>query len=136
MHEILHALGFSVSSWPLFRNADMSPQTARESDGLPAVVSVTCVDGVQRNILEISTSTLQFTSAERNGTRTARIVTPRVRSLARQLFGCDILEGAEASTAGSCPATLALPMPRMPTDEGDQHAPPTDQHVSLTIITF
>ena len=47
-HEVLHALGFSSASWPLFRHADGTPQTPRESDGLPARVTATCHDGSSR----------------------------------------------------------------------------------------
>lgn len=31
VHEMAHALGFSSSSWPLFRNADGTPQTPRSA---------------------------------------------------------------------------------------------------------
>ena len=37
-HEILHALGFTESSFPLFRHADGSPRTPRDNvTGLPPV---------------------------------------------------------------------------------------------------
>eukprot|EP00325_Prymnesiales_sp_UTEX-LB-985_P030836 CAMPEP_0174730688 /NCGR_PEP_ID=MMETSP1094-20130205/56100_1 /TAXON_ID=156173 /ORGANISM="Chrysochromulina brevifilum, Strain UTEX LB 985" /LENGTH=310 /DNA_ID=CAMNT_0015932975 /DNA_START=48 /DNA_END=977 /DNA_ORIENTATION=+ len=58
VHELLHALGFSSGSWPLFRNADGTAQTARGSDGLPAMVPTACTDGVTRNSLEVNSSTL------------------------------------------------------------------------------
>ena len=93
-HEVLHALGFSSASWQLFRNADGSPRTPRGSNGLPARVTLTCHDGQTRtNQLQIASNTLQLGSAR--GTTVARLVTPRVRSVARDIFGCDTLDGAE-----------------------------------------
>ena len=94
IHEILHALGFSSASWPLFRNADGTPMTPREDDGLPALVTATCHDGATRsNELQVSASTLEVTTAR--GTTVTRLVTPRVRAVARDIFGCATLTGAE-----------------------------------------
>ena len=53
IHELIHALGFSSSSWPLFRNADGSPMTPRGDDGAPLSTSYTCpTDGVTRTVQE------------------------------------------------------------------------------------
>ena len=93
-HEFVHALGFAEDSWPFFRNADGTPMTPRESDGLPALVSATCYDGSTRaNVMAVSTDTLEV--ASERGTTVTRIVTPRVRSVVRDIFGCDSLRGAE-----------------------------------------
>ena len=110
VHEILHALGFSSGSWPLFRHPDGTPMTVRESDGLPALVSgVTCtpnVDGSPRtgtNVLNVSEATLQV--ATERGTTVTRLVTPRAQSVARQLFGCSTLSGPDIEnqpTGGGC----------------------------------
>ena len=95
IHEVLHALGFSSGSWPLFRQPDGTPMTARELDGLPATTSATCADGSTRsNVLEVSSSTLQVASG-RGGATIVRLVTPRVASVARDVFGCATLTGAE-----------------------------------------
>ena len=68
--------------------------TPRESDGLPARVSATCYDGTTKsNVMAVSTDTLEVV-AER-GTTVTRIVTPRVRSIVRDIFGCNSLRGAE-----------------------------------------
>ena len=93
VHELIHALGFDSSSWPLFRNADGSPQTPREADGLPRAVSTTCVDNVERTVLEVSPSTLDVANVR--GTRVNRLVTPRLISVARDVFGCPTLDGVE-----------------------------------------
>lgn len=51
LHELLHALGFSRTSWALFRHADGTPRTPRDATtGLPPKQDgVECVDGVTRN---------------------------------------------------------------------------------------
>ena len=102
IHELVHALGFSRSSWPLFRDGDGNPRTARGSDGLPPYVDTTCVDGVTRSIRKPSSDTIAI-GTER-GLTVNRMVTPRVAAVARDIFGCDSLIGAELEnqpTSGS-----------------------------------
>ena len=105
VHELVHALGFSSGSWPLFRNADGTPATARESDGLPATESVTCVDGSTRQETAVSPSTLVVETSAR-GTVVNKLVTPRAVAVARDIFGCDTLDGVELenqpTSVGSC----------------------------------
>ena len=94
IHELLHALGFSSGSWPLFRDADGTPRTPRSANGLPARVSATCYDGVTySNIMQVASSTLEV--ASERGTTVTRLVTPRVTAVARDVFGCSTLSGAE-----------------------------------------
>jgi leishmanolysin-like peptidase len=84
VHEVMHALGFSSGSWPLFREADGTPLTARESDGLPASVSTLCGDGVTRTALSVDSSTLEVASVRGSGARCRRpavISRPDHRSL-------------------------------------------------------
>jgi hypothetical protein len=103
VHELLHALGFSSSSWPLFRDTDGfpgTPRTPREADGLPARTTRPCTDGsTASNVLAIGESTL-VVKAER-GNVVNKIVTPRVVSVARDVFGCDSLDGVEVCCAGA-----------------------------------
>ena len=104
VHEIVHAIGYTSGSWPLFRNADGTPKTAREADGLPAMETVTCVDGSTRSQVAIDTNTLVMTTAR--GTTVNKLVTPRVVSVARDHFACATLDGVELknqpTTAGAC----------------------------------
>lgn len=99
VHELFHAVGFSSGSWPLFRNADGTPMTPRESDGLPremALNTVRCTDGnmnAASTQLEISASTLEV--VQERGTWVTRLLTPRVVSVARDIFGCTTLRGPE-----------------------------------------
>ena len=105
IHEVLHALGFSSTSWPLFRYADGSPRTLRAADGLPPkTVDFECVDGVKREVRVPSSNTL-VVGTER-GVRVNLLVTPRVLSVARDLFGCADLQGAalenQPTSSGAC----------------------------------
>lgn len=92
IHELLHALGFSSASWPLFRYADLTPRTTRGHGfgrRLPKKRS-------DCNGLEVDANTLQVTAAR--GTTVTLMVTPRVKSVAHDLFACDDsgqLPGAE-----------------------------------------
>ena len=86
--------------------------TARESDGLPALIAaggVTCSDGLPstEGTLEISPSTMEV-AADR-GTTVVRLVTPKVQSVTRDVYGCATLRGAEfentPTTQGACYAS-------------------------------
>ena len=105
IHEIVHALGFSSGSWPLFRNADGTPKTARAANGLPSSETVTCTDGSTRTETAVNANTLVVESSSR-GTTVNKLVTPKVVSVARDLFGCPTLDGVELenqpTSAGSC----------------------------------
>ena len=104
IHEVVHALGFASGSWPLFRNGDGSPRTARDGNGLPPLVATTCVDGQTRTIRKPDPNTVAL-GTER-GLTVARMVTPRVASVVRDIFGCSSLVGAELenqpTSTGSC----------------------------------
>ena len=104
VHELLHALGFSRASWALFRFPDGSPRTPRGPDGLPPYTQTVCVDGVNRTVRAPSNNTLQV-ATERGG-HVARLVTPRLVRVARDIFGCDSLVGVELENqptgAGAC----------------------------------
>ena len=105
LHELVHALGFSSGSWPLFRYDDGSPRTIRGDDGLPKRTAVTCVDGSTQTIRKPSTNTIALGSER--GLTVNRMVTPRVVSVVKDIFGCSSLVGAELENqptggAGAC----------------------------------
>lgn len=104
IHELFHALGFSASSWAYFRNADGTPKTPRDANGQPVFTTYTCPDGVARTVQVPANNTLQV--ALERGVKVTRIVTPKVVSVARDIFGCDSLTGAELenhpTSAGAC----------------------------------
>jgi leishmanolysin-like peptidase len=95
IHELVHALGFASGSWSLFRFDDgITPRTPREADGWPALTSsFSCPTGLVSEQFVPNSNTL-VTSTER-GVSVTRIVTPRVASIAQDMFGCSTLPGAE-----------------------------------------
>ncbi|KAL1514809.1 hypothetical protein AB1Y20_003895 [Prymnesium parvum] len=106
IHELLHAIGFTYSSWPLFRYPDGTPRTPRDADGrVPRTAQYVCPDGsVATNVQVPSNNTIEI--ATERGVTVTRMVTPKVASVARDLFGCDSLSGAELenqpTTSGAC----------------------------------
>ena len=103
VHEVLHALGFSSASWPLFRDNDGTPRTPRNAAGNVPLQSYTCPDGTAGSFRVPSEGTIKV-STER-GVGVAKMVTPRVTAVGRDLFGCDTLEGVELEnqpTSASC----------------------------------
>ena len=145
VHEVLHALGFSSASWPLFRDNDGTPRTPRNVAGNVPLQSYTCPDGTagsfrvpSEGTIKVSltltltltrtrtlalartrtrtltltltltlarTLTLTIKVSTERGVGVAKMVTPRVTAVGRDLFGCDTLEGVELEnqpTSASC----------------------------------
>lgn len=104
IHELFHALGFSASSWALFRNPDGTPKTPRDQYGRPVATKYSCPDGVVAQVQVPASNTLEV--ALERGVNVTRLVTPKVASVARDIFGCNSLKGAELefhpTTEGSC----------------------------------
>lgn len=100
-HEILHALGFSVSLYAFFRDELGNPRTPRKPDtGKPFLDE-------RLMIHKWSNTTIQTIVrpewAVRGGFVKKSIdmmVTPRVRAEAQRHFDCDELEGAELEDQG------------------------------------
>uniref|UniRef100_A0A8W7PTP8 Leishmanolysin-like peptidase n=1 Tax=Anopheles coluzzii TaxID=1518534 RepID=A0A8W7PTP8_ANOCL len=100
-HEILHALGFSVSLYAFFRNDDGTPRTPRKPDtGKPYL-------NEKFQIHQWSDDTIRKVVrtdwAVRDGTINRTIdmfVTPRVVREVRDHFACQKLEGAELEDQG------------------------------------
>jgi hypothetical protein len=91
IHETAHVLGMSSNSYRFFWDSETGkPRTER-----PFTTStVTCVDGQTRTLILPSENTMKFFLAE-NGQRYASIVTPKVRTVARNQFNCQSLAGAQ-----------------------------------------
>ncbi len=124
IHEFHHAMGFSSSAWPLFRDANGSPRTARDPAQRSIVapanrLSVTgaCAGGGTATVSRASSSTVEYfaergiakctTDTEQltNGGCVARMVTPEARARAREYFNCPTLAGAELEnqrTSSAC----------------------------------
>lgn len=100
-HEILHALGFSVSLYAFFRDENGLPRTPRKPDtGKPYLDE-------KLQIHKWSNETIRKVVRERWAVRGGytqkhidMMVTPRVTEEARRHFNCDRLEGAELEDQG------------------------------------
>lgn len=100
-HEILHALGFSVSLYAFFRDEHGRPRTKRKPDtGKPYL-------NEKLQIHQWGESTIKKVTREKWYVRGGVVqktvdmmVTPRVVEEVRQHFNCDKLEGAELEDQG------------------------------------
>uniref|UniRef100_T1JG38 Leishmanolysin-like peptidase n=1 Tax=Strigamia maritima TaxID=126957 RepID=T1JG38_STRMM len=99
-HEILHALGFSVSLFAYFRDENGKPRTPRLENGKPELNetlknwqwSDKVIRTVTRKNWRVRGGTVQKT--------VHMIVTPRVQKEVRRHFNCPTLEGAELEDQG------------------------------------
>ena len=91
IHEAAHVLGVSSNSYRYYWNIETGlPRTNRSFNP----TTITCVDGVQRTLILPAEDTMKFMTAS-NGQRYASIVTEKVRTVARNQFDCQRLEGAQ-----------------------------------------
>jgi len=98
MHEIGHVLGFNAQSLANIRDPDTGePLTPRDGNGNVPYANVECTGVAPRVNADIplpSSNIVNF-STVRGGVRVATIVTPTVQRVARNMFGCRTLAGAE-----------------------------------------
>ena len=102
IHEVAHVLGHSSNSYRFF----WDPETGTERTARPfSETTVTCVDGAERTLVLPDTNTMEIGIDDR-GRRFAAIVTPKVRTIARNQFNCQTLTGAalenQPTRAESC----------------------------------
>jgi len=104
LHEMGHILGFNAQSLAHFRDGDTGePLTPRDAFGDVPDTTVECTGVSPRSSAEIplpSANITQFRSV-RGGVRVATVVTPTVRRMARNIFGCRDLVGAELESGES-----------------------------------
>jgi hypothetical protein len=93
IHEAAHVLGMSSNSYRFFWDSETGEPRTNRQKGFQ-IETVECVDGVERAMYMPDTNTLDFFTAE-NGQRYASIVTPKVRTVARNQFNCDSVEGGQ-----------------------------------------
>ncbi|KAL3807709.1 hypothetical protein ACHAXA_005722 [Cyclostephanos tholiformis] len=98
MHEIGHVLGFNAQSLANIRDPDTGqPLTPRDANGDVPYGAVECTGIAPRVYSDVplpSSDVLQFRTV-RGGVRVAVIATPTVVRVARNMFGCRTLPGAE-----------------------------------------
>ena len=101
LHETGHVLGMVIDMFRFFRDPETGDfQTPRPFES----TQVWCPDGTTRSVLLPSTRTLQWELSPR-GVRHYHVVTPRVRTVVRNHFNCQSLQGARIEnlpTLGSC----------------------------------
>ncbi|XP_033218855.1 leishmanolysin-like peptidase isoform X2 [Belonocnema kinseyi] len=100
-HEILHALGFSVSLYAFYRDKNGEPRTPRRSEtGKPPLNEKLQTHQWSENTIK----TVIRQNWQVRGATVERpmqmIVTPRVREEVRAHFNCKLLEGAELEDQG------------------------------------
>ena len=104
IHEVGHVLGFIANAFSLFWDT----QTRQRRTPRPfEITNVKCVNGETITIKGFpSENTIQFIDDPLSSKRTAYLVTPRVKSVARNQFNCHDLEGAALENtptmAGDC----------------------------------
>ena len=98
MHEIGHLLGFNAQSLANVRDPDTGePLTPRDANGDVPLGTVECTGIAPRAYSDVplpSSEILKFRTV-RGGVRVAAIATPTVVRVARNMFGCRTLLGAE-----------------------------------------
>jgi len=104
VHEVAHVLGWNDDLLKYFRDGETGePLTSRPFESQ----SVTCVDGSVRDVEMPGTSTVQMRQGSNlhGDYRHYEIVTPSVKQVVRNQFGCQTLEGARLEnqpTKNSC----------------------------------
>lgn len=99
-HEILHALGFSVSLFAFYRDSNGNPLTPREDNGKPRLNEKLQARQWSDKIIK---TVMRRNWTIHNGAIDKPIqvmVTPRVVEEVRQHFNCSSLEGAELEDQG------------------------------------
>ncbi|XP_063608213.1 leishmanolysin-like peptidase [Penaeus indicus] len=99
-HEILHALGFSISLYAFYRDDDGNPLTNRTENGKPMLNEVLQARQWSDRVIK----RIQRPKWHVRGGVTLKevnmVVTPRVREEVRNHFNCADLEGAELEDQG------------------------------------
>ena len=98
-HEMLHALGFSVSLFAFYRDAQGRPLTPRGENGKPKLNEELQTRQWSDRVIRKEARKWKV----RGGSTTKDVqvvVTPRVREEVRKHYGCDSLSGAELEDQG------------------------------------
>eukprot|EP00594_Rhizosolenia_setigera_P019576 CAMPEP_0178962956 /NCGR_PEP_ID=MMETSP0789-20121207/14706_1 /TAXON_ID=3005 /ORGANISM="Rhizosolenia setigera, Strain CCMP 1694" /LENGTH=847 /DNA_ID=CAMNT_0020647271 /DNA_START=99 /DNA_END=2642 /DNA_ORIENTATION=- len=90
IHETAHILGMSSNSYKFFRNSETGKALTRRPFQFTPTL---CVTGKTRNERLPDENTLKFLD-HTDGTRYALITTPKVKTVVRNQFNCQEMEGA------------------------------------------
>lgn len=98
LHELAHVLAFSSWMYKYFRHSDGTPQTERPFSRR----TIQCSPDGQTTGAAPSTNTMAPSIDPITGNLSYVIATPRVKQVARNLLGCDTLEGARLAEGVEC----------------------------------
>ncbi|XP_022253400.1 leishmanolysin-like peptidase isoform X1 [Limulus polyphemus] len=136
-HEILHALGFSVSLYAYFRDKNGNPLTRRGSNGKPQVNKELQAHQWSDRIIK---KIIRPDWKVRGGNIRKELwmmVTPRVVEEARKHFNCPYLEGAELEDQGENGTWLTHWEKRLFENEamtGTHTQNPVYSHITLALM--
>ncbi|KAJ8880904.1 hypothetical protein PR048_017377 [Dryococelus australis] len=99
-HEILHALGFSVSLYAFYRDEDGQPLTPRGESGKPQLNEKLQTRQWSERVVRHVVRKDWLVRAGSMSRELMMVVTPRVVEEVRAHFGCADLEGAELEDQG------------------------------------
>ncbi|XP_026805367.1 leishmanolysin-like peptidase [Rhopalosiphum maidis] len=99
-HEILHALGFSVSLFAFYRDANGYPLTAREDNGKPRLNEKLQARQWSDKVIKTVVRRNWIVHGGVVDKEVQMMVTPRVVEEVRKHFNCSYLEGAELEDQG------------------------------------
>lgn len=99
-HEILHALGFSVSLFAFYRDKDGNPLTPREENGKPLLNEKLQARQWSDRVIKTIVRKDWIVHGGKIDREVQVMVTPRVVEEVRRHFNCSLLEGAELENQG------------------------------------
>ncbi|CAG0880548.1 unnamed protein product [Darwinula stevensoni] len=99
-HEILHALGFSVSLFAFFRDKDGNPRTPRTDNGKPLLNEELHTRQWSEAVVQRAVRKQWLVAGGYIEKEINMMVTPRVVEEVRAHFNCPLLEGAELEDQG------------------------------------
>ncbi|KAK2713395.1 hypothetical protein QYM36_009308 [Artemia franciscana] len=99
-HEILHALGFSVSLYAFYRDNEGNPLSPRGENGKPELNHALQARQWSDKVIKKINRPDWLVRSGRVTRQVQMVVTPRVVEEVRKHFGCDDLEGAELEDQG------------------------------------
>ena len=110
LHELAHALGFTSSSMPFFRDPTTStlvPRTARDQYDAPPQTTKLCADGQSYKVKTPASTTVSGPQTLRGFPHSFVLTTPNVAKAAKEHFSCPSLTGVElenqmTGAASSC----------------------------------
>ena len=97
-HELAHVLGASSWMFKYFRDDDGTPRTPRPFER----TTIECAPGSEKTDVFPSSNTITSTLDPTSAKVVYNIITPRVSQVAKNLLGCNEIEGARLADGAEC----------------------------------